>query len=242
MDERSWVDTDVVIIGAGASGLAAIKQLTTTTDLQVVCFEARDGPAGVWRIPSSNESTKRSVGVQVGFDGLGRPVVEPAPLDTSPMYAGLRTNVQKELMAFRGQPFPTDGAHPAAQFPAAHQVAQYLLDAARGLEAFIRFNHQVLRVAHHLPRSPSDLPNPHASRRRWALHVLPLTHHLHQQNSILNVSCDFVLAASGHYSVPYIPFIPSLWTWPKGITHSCIYSSPTDAIFQDKVRGLIGTI
>ncbi|KAH9473371.1 hypothetical protein Pst134EA_000444 [Puccinia striiformis f. sp. tritici] len=41
-------DTDVVVIGAGASGLAAIKQLTTTTELKVACFESRGGPAGVW--------------------------------------------------------------------------------------------------------------------------------------------------------------------------------------------------
>lgn len=145
---------------------------------------------------SSSEEKKPSLQVKVGFDGMGRPVVEPAPLDTSPMYAGLRTNVQKELMAYRGQPFPPDPAHPHSQFPAAHQVAQYLIHAVRGLEAFIRFSHQVIRVAHLLPSTRNSLPPP-SNRRRWFLEVLPRSHHLHQLNTMRNVSCDFVLAASG---------------------------------------------
>jgi hypothetical protein len=38
-----------------------------------------------------------------------------------------------------------------------------------------------------------------------------------------------------HYSVPYIPFIPSLWTWPKEMVHSCVYMCPSDTIFHEKV-------
>ncbi|WAQ81367.1 hypothetical protein PtA15_1A707 [Puccinia triticina] len=112
--------------------LAALKQLTTTTELKVVCFEARSGPAGVWNL----ESTKGDG--RVGFDRAGVPSVEPPPIDASPVYAGLHTNVPKQLMAFHGQPFVTK--HPARSFPPGHKVSTYLLEAARGLEPLIRFN------------------------------------------------------------------------------------------------------
>ncbi|WAR52250.1 hypothetical protein PtB15_1B691 [Puccinia triticina] len=122
----------LVAPAAGRLGLAALKQLTTTTELKVVCFEARSGPAGVWNL----ESTKGDG--RVGFDRAGVPSVEPPPIDASPVYAGLHTNVPKQLMAFHGQPFVTK--HPARSFPPGHKVSTYLLEAARGLEPLIRFN------------------------------------------------------------------------------------------------------
>ncbi|PLW41688.1 hypothetical protein PCANC_13185 [Puccinia coronata f. sp. avenae] len=70
-------------------------------------------------------------------------------MDASPIYAGLRTNVPKKLMAYHRRPFVTDD--PASDFPPAHKVSSYLLEAARGLDSVIQFNSQVLPVAH-LPR------------------------------------------------------------------------------------------
>ncbi|OAV91923.1 hypothetical protein PTTG_07411 [Puccinia triticina 1-1 BBBD Race 1] len=224
---RMEEETDVVVIGAGASGLAALKQLTTTTELKVVCFEARSGPAGVWN-PESTKGDGR-----VGFDWAGVPSVEPPPIDASPVYAGLHTNVPKQLMAFHGQPFVTE--HPASSFPPGHEVSTYLLEAARGLEPLIRFNSLVQRVAHHHP--------PPNCNRRWIVEVHPRSKPTPAPNrprETTIVYCDFVLVASGHYNVPYVPFIPSLSTWPKEIIHACAYTSPSDAVFQHKTVAVIG--
>lgn len=44
-----------------------------------------------------------------------------------------------------------------------------------------------------------------------------------------------------HYSIPYVPFIPSLWTWPEQrMIHSCAYRRPTDPIFDQKTVAVIG--
>ncbi|PLW10231.1 hypothetical protein PCANC_19931 [Puccinia coronata f. sp. avenae] len=236
MGEEAVDDTDVVIIGAGASGLAAIKQLTTTTELKVVCFEARSGPGGVWNPTNDKKGSK----LKIGFDGVGRPVVEPPPMDASPIYAGLRTNVPKKLMAYHRRPFVTDD--PASDFPPAHEVSSYLLEAARGLDSVIQFNSQVLRVAHLPPHTDGGVLPHRKGRRRWLVDVVSHSsaEPAHHQQTTRRVSCDFVLVASGHYSVPYIPFIPSLWTWPKEIVHSCVYMCPSDTIFHEKTVAVIG--
>lgn len=48
------------------------------------------------------------------------------------------------------------------------------------------------------------------------------------------------LGIDRHYSVPYLPFIPSLWTWPKEIIHACVYQRPEDPIFDQKTVAVIG--
>ncbi|KAH9466606.1 hypothetical protein KEM48_000383 [Puccinia striiformis f. sp. tritici PST-130] len=222
-------DTDVVVIGAGASGLAAIKQLTTTTELKVACFESRGGPAGVW-----NPDIKKGRDSMIGFDRFGRPFVEPPPINSSPIYDGLRTNVPKQLMAYHDRPFLSND--PQSDFPPGHEVSKYLLEAAQELEPFIQYNCQVQSVKHHHPTSSGK-------NRRWIVEVVSLSSSSLTQNDrqeSKTISCDFVLAASGHYSVPYVPFIPSLWTWPKEMIHSCVYINPSDAIFHRKTIAVIG--
>src|SRR6201986_4090157 len=41
-------DVDAVIVGAGFSGLYATHRLRNLQGLSVQCFEAGDGPGGVW--------------------------------------------------------------------------------------------------------------------------------------------------------------------------------------------------
>ncbi|KAI9601312.1 hypothetical protein H4Q26_001127 [Puccinia striiformis f. sp. tritici PST-130] len=228
-------DTDVVVIGAGASGLAAIKQLTTTTELKVACFESRGGrleSASRLSQRSRNPDIKKGRDSKIGFDRFGRPFVEPPPINSSPIYDGLRTNVPKQLMAYHDRPFLSND--PQSDFPPGHEVSKYLLEAAQELEPFIQYNCQVQSVKHHHPTSSGK-------NRRWIVEVvfsIFIKPYSKRPPRIQNNLCDFVLAASGHYSVPYVPFIPSLWTWPKEMIHSCVYINPSDAIFHRKLAML----
>ncbi|PLW14546.1 hypothetical protein PCASD_20398 [Puccinia coronata f. sp. avenae] len=183
---------------------------------------------------------KKGSKLKIGFDGVGRPVVEPPPMDASPIYAGLRTNVPKKLMAYHRRPFVTDD--PASDFPPAHKVSSYLLEAARGLDSVIQFNSQVLPVAHLPPHTDGGVLPHRKGRRRWLVDVVSRSsaEPAHHQQTTRRVSCNFVFVASGHYSVPYIPFIPSLWTWPKEMVHSCVYMCPSDTIFHEKTVAVIG--
>ena len=50
----------IAIIGAGASGLCAIKECIAQ-GLDVICFEQESGSGGLWRTHSSKKSNHSSV-------------------------------------------------------------------------------------------------------------------------------------------------------------------------------------
>lgn len=82
-----------LIIGAGASGLAAIQQ-ALEAGLEPVCFEARSTVGGIWQYdehPGPCEVSFDAGGnAHMRVPGDGEVGVPPAP---NPVYNGLRTNV-----------------------------------------------------------------------------------------------------------------------------------------------------
>ena len=73
---------DIVIIGAGFSGMYAIYRLRG--DYKVTCFEAGDGVGGTWywnRYPGARVDIQ-SVEYSYGFDenGPGRSIFRPSPI------------------------------------------------------------------------------------------------------------------------------------------------------------------
>ncbi|MBW0491967.1 hypothetical protein O181_031682 [Austropuccinia psidii MF-1] len=219
-------DFDVVVIGAGASGIAALEQLTKHSSFKVVCFELRLEFGGVWSLDGSRKCDE----FHVNFDQLGRPFVQGLPLDSTPLYDGLRTNVPTELMAYRNKPFPES----SAQYPPGLEVSKYLHHFSRGLEKHVQFGCRVTRVRY--PHAGENRTN----GRRWIIEVEDMPGTSQGSLKARKVHCDFVLCANGHYTVPYIPYIPSLSTWPKKIIHSCIYHTATNPIFHDQTVAVVG--
>lgn len=87
-----------LIIGAGASGLAAIQQ-ALEAGLEPVCFEARSSVGGIWQFdekagPRAEVSFDSEGSARLGVPGEGQVGVPPAP---NPVYNGLRTNVSRGL-------------------------------------------------------------------------------------------------------------------------------------------------
>ena len=94
----------VAIIGAGAGGLVAARTFlrsatAAATAVSVTLFEKSDRVGGIWN-----------------YD----PTADPP----TPMYAGLRTNLPKELMQYRSFPFPKHSGGPS--YVSHSAVAEYL--------------------------------------------------------------------------------------------------------------------
>ena len=115
----------IVIIGAGAAGLCAIKN-AVAFGCEVIAFEQSDKIGGTWVYSDDT-----------GTDKFGNDI-------HSSMYKGLHTNLPKELMQFPDFIFPPN----EFSFVPANDVTQYLNCYADSfkLRQFVKFEHQVVRV------------------------------------------------------------------------------------------------
>ncbi|KAJ2914820.1 hypothetical protein MD484_g5611, partial [Candolleomyces efflorescens] len=120
----------IVIIGAGPTGLAALKAVLDTPQCKAglwkpIVFEARGSVGGVW-LP----------------EAPSKPDVPPA----TPLYDSLTTNLPHPLMCYSEFPFPPS----TPVFPKASVVHAYLESYAShfGLKPYIMFNHPVNDLTH----------------------------------------------------------------------------------------------
>jgi cation diffusion facilitator CzcD-associated flavoprotein CzcO len=140
----------------------------------------------------------------------------------SPLYSGMETNIPKMIMEYAEKPFP---AH-MPLFPRAEQVLEYIKDYARDVEHLIHFQNQV-----------QDVKIEDPSRSTWALTRKDL-----RSGQTSTDIYDAVVAANGHYSVPYVPAITGIESWneayPGVISHSKVYDLPEP--FRNKKVIIVG--
>ncbi|XP_059478789.1 senecionine N-oxygenase [Neocloeon triangulifer] len=117
----------VAVIGAGAAGLAAARQVSARADeFECVVFEMSDQVGGTWVYTD-----------QVGKDEFGLPV-------HSSMYKSLRTNLPKEVMGYPDYPIPEQ----QKSYLYAREILQFLNDYADhfGVRKLIKFRHHVEKI------------------------------------------------------------------------------------------------
>ncbi|CAL9081322.1 unnamed protein product, partial [Musa textilis] len=127
----------VAVIGAGAAGLVAARELRRE-GLRVVVFERDAAIGGTWVYTPATESDP------LGLDP-GRGIVQTS------LYESLRTNLPRECMGFLDYPFSSrrapDGGD-TRRFPGHREVLRYLQDFARDFDLYglIRFHREVETV------------------------------------------------------------------------------------------------
>ncbi|KAL1956835.1 hypothetical protein VTO42DRAFT_6785 [Malbranchea cinnamomea] len=212
----------VAVIGAGACGLAAAKYLLAEEHFdQIDILEQRDHVGGVWNYTTAAEKDRLTS--EIPQENPNLPLEEPIwrSADTrnsdghlsreatflSPLYDGLETNIPRNLMRFSDLPFP-DGTQ---LFPKFETVLGYLEKYSEDVKHLIQFHVQVLDVR--------------LDGGSWAVTRKDL-----KSEVVRTDKYDAVVAASGHYNVPYVPSIDGMTTWhqayPGSIRHSKYYTSP----------------
>lgn len=198
---------------------------------QITVFEQRSSVGGAWNYTPG--SLKSGLSTTVPHLDPHEPVEEPLwiqqaegrsePIFASPLYDHLETNIPKELMRYSDQAFPEH----VQLFPKHHEVKEYLEQYSRDVQDLIQFNTQVKDVRLADPRLDD-----------WSLITKDLLSG-HETTSIY----DAVVAASGHYTVPYLPDIPGIKDWDKAypgtISHSKFYQSAE--IFREKKVIVVGS-
>ncbi|KAM5360999.1 hypothetical protein ACJZ2D_013389 [Fusarium nematophilum] len=209
----------VAVIGAGASGLAALRYLLAEKKFtHVQAFEQRATPGGVWNYTSLPEEKNFSI-----------PRIHPSSLPDeaipgedgtkfefiTPVYEQLETNIPHTLMNFSDKKFPPQ----TPLFPRHETVLQYLKGYGEDVESHIQYQAQVLDVRR-LAGS-------------WKIEVLDLL-----TNQVSRTEFDAVVVASGHFNDPYVPNTPGLVEFdqanPGAVLHSKFYRHP-DAYAGKKV-------
>ncbi|KGO63980.1 hypothetical protein PITC_013480 [Penicillium italicum] len=221
----------VAVIGAGPSGLAAVKYLLAEKCFdRIEVFEQRSSVGGVWNYTPT--SSKKGLSTTVPQLTPQEPVEKPVWIDhtegreatfVSPLYDRLETNIPKELMRYSDQAFPLE----SQLFPKHWTVKQYLEEYAKDVKSLIQFETQVL-----------DVRLEDETLSTWSLTTKNLSTGIDTTHTY-----DAVVVSSGHFTVPYIPDIEGIQAWDAShrgvISHSKFYNSPEP--FQGKKVVVVGS-
>ena len=215
------------IIGGGAAGLAAARAFLRTNDriaeskqtsqcnnahvhFEVIVFESRNSIGGIWKYEPTKSETK-----------------------SRPMYRNLRTNLPKELMAFRELPWGGDGT--TSSYVTHEAVQEYLEEYANkfNLLACIRFgctvtHLKVLNDDHHTTNG--DVKS--GDSESWPQISLEWTDN---NNNIIDTEkylqiFDAVCICNGHYAIPSTPPIQGLVSFHGKVLHAIEYDDPNDFV------------
>lgn len=154
------------VIGAGTAGLTAIRQ-GIKFGCSVTAFEQSDKIGGTWVYDENIGKNKYGIDVH------------------SSMYAGLHTNLPKEVMGAPDFPIPPQ----EKSYISAEDFLKYLNLYADNFDVRdrIKFEHQVLRVSSLIDDT-------------WEVIVKDLKHEKHE-----TFHFDAILVCNGHYHTPSIP-------------------------------------
>ncbi|GBF91344.1 hypothetical protein Rsub_03664 [Raphidocelis subcapitata] len=234
----------VAVVGAGAAGLAAARELAREGHAPVVFEQGREA-AGVWVYSPAADA-----------DPLGSDAASGRRAHGS-LYAGLRTNLPREIMSFTEYPF-TPGAMAAAgqpsgdgrRFPGHGEVLAYLRAYAEhyGLHKFVRYGARVVR-AKPLGRAgggaaaaaaaaeaaaeaeaaeaeaPGDAPVTGDSGPRWEV-TFEVEDPATGARDTQRQEFDALVVCNGHYTATNLPRVEGREEFPGLQMHSHNYRTP----------------
>ncbi|KAH0432970.1 dimethylaniline monooxygenase [Colletotrichum camelliae] len=237
--------SSVAIIGAGPSGISAVKALSEENIFdRIQLFDRRDKIGGTWIYdeepePFSPHSSQPARDLPSKFPQSLPPASENVTAKTG-IYPSLDSNVGSQVMAFTYKPFPSvQSSTSINRFGKANpthpweKVAGYLQEIAEPFNHLITLNTHVERVE--------------KVGKKWRLTLRRTQYYLEGQKRDYwwQDEFDAVVVATGHYGVPNVPNIAGLKetfaALPERFEHSKAYRSPED-YFDKKVVVVGGNV
>ncbi|XBH96887.1 hypothetical protein VPH35_087192 [Triticum aestivum] len=206
----------VAVIGAGAAGLVAARELRREGHAPVV-FERAAGVGGTWRYDDAASA-----------DPLGAGGVHGS------LYASLRTNLPRECMGFLDFPFVADeGSVDPRRFPGHQEVLGYLEAFARRFDLLrlVRLQTEVVGVRRSCDEAGAAGWSVSYCSRKLAGAGSDLEG---EQSEVF----DAVVVCNGHFAEPRLADIAGIGGWPGKQMHSHSYRVPDP--FHGQVVVIIG--
>ncbi|CZR67938.1 probable flavin-containing monooxygenase [Phialocephala subalpina] len=226
----------VAVIGAGPSGLAAVKALSDENVFDTIrVFERRDRVGGIWIYDPKPDVFPSPI--------AKRPTATPAPqklpVFTIPkgedvgartgIYDTLDSNVGAKVMAFSHTPFPEENsAESVRKYGANNPTRPYKV-----IEQYIEDGFKDYR--HHLSLN-TTVENVKKVGDEWVVTLRKSDEKYlgKQKDYWWQEKFNAVVVATGHYNVP---FIPAIWgideavkALPHKFEHSKFFRSPDDYV------------
>jgi len=185
----------VAIIGAGAAGLATARAFSRK-GIEALVLEKDDSTGGVWKY-NVNLSKER------------------------PMYRGLRTNLPREVMAFREMKWGGDGV--TTSYVSHREVAQYLEEYAskHDLKRLISYGCLVKQLS---LCDRSQVTSLSKIMLEWE--ERDGSEECIRHSKVFDAVC----ICNGHYALPSTPSLPGLNKFRGKIMHSIEYDDPKDFV------------
>ena len=229
------------IIGGGAAGLAAARAFLSANSnkshdvqFEVTILEARNAIGGIWKYEDeTNEMSSSTSTSTTSTNGINNNSKK-----SRPMYRNLRTNLPKELMAFREYPWGNnDGS--MASYVSHTGVQQYLEDYAKEFDLVKHFQYgckvdhlKVLTNNNQHNENGSDTKkegheNESECTAAWPQISLQWTDTTTNQSH--SKTFDNVCICNGHYALPSSPTLPGLSDHFTGrVIHAIQYDDPNE--------------
>ena len=184
--------TRIAIIGAGPSGLAALRAFESARQKgaeipELVCYEKQSNWGGLW-----NYSWR------TGLDEFGEPV-------HGSMYRYLWSNGPKECLEFADYSFEEHFGQPIPSYPPRAVLHHYIAGRVEksGVRKYVKFNHVVREVAF----------DPDTDT--FTVKVKDLV-----EDRTISSSFDHVIVANGHFSTPNVPTFDGIETFLGRVMHA----------------------
>ena len=203
--------TRVAIIGAGPSGLAQLRAFYAAEQ------QGTEIPDLVCYEKQPDWGGQWNYTWRAGLDNNGEPV-------HSSMYRYLWSNGPKECLEFADYSFEEHFGRPIASYPPRAVLWDYIKGRVEksDVRKYIRFNTAVRHVAY------DD-----------ATEMFTVTSQDHENDVVSSEEFDYVVAASGHFSVPNMPVFPGYDTFNGRILHAHDFRDALE--FEGKDILLIGS-
>jgi len=197
LSEKKMAPKRICLIGAGPSGMSVLYQLERLRKEgvevpEVVCYEKQSNWGGLWNY------TWRT-----GNDENGEPI-------HGSMYRYLWSNGPKEALEFPDYTFEDHYGRAIPSFPPREVLFDYLQGRWKkmDLKKHITFKTVVRMVTFDEKTEKFTVTTENLTERNLESKIQP------------REEFDYVFAASGHYSVPYVPTYPGVERFPGRVMHS----------------------
>ncbi|XP_038895120.1 flavin-containing monooxygenase FMO GS-OX-like 9 isoform X1 [Benincasa hispida] len=222
----------VCVIGAGASGLVAARELRKEGH-KVVILEQNDDVGGQW-LYNPNVENEHPLGKSKFLN-----------VHTS-IYSSLRLASPREIMGFSDFPFVTKKGRDTRRFPGHNELLLYLKDFSQyfGLNQLIRFNTRVeyVGIMNNKNGCFGGIKDDH--HLQWVVRSRDYCKykmdniHGNDDRDLIEQVFDAVVVATGHYSHPRLPTIKGMDKWKRKQIHSHVYRVPDP--FRNEVVVVVG--